>query len=73
MVAKVLADASPEKRLFISLITRDISLAEAARQCLNSMLAVGFATPRIARSRPLLQTFQQFFRCGQGLQAIREH
>jgi hypothetical protein len=29
MVEKVWADASPEKRLFISLITRDISLAEA--------------------------------------------
>jgi hypothetical protein len=29
MVAKILADASPEKRLFISLITRDIPLVDA--------------------------------------------
>ena len=29
MVAKILAKASPEKRLFISLITRDISLVDA--------------------------------------------
>jgi signal transduction histidine kinase len=29
MVQNIQADASPEKRLFISLITRDISLAEA--------------------------------------------
>ncbi len=29
MVEKLLADASPEKRLFISLLTRDISLADA--------------------------------------------
>jgi hypothetical protein len=29
MVDKILADARPEKRLFISLITRDISLIDA--------------------------------------------
>jgi hypothetical protein len=29
MAAKLLADARPEKRLFISLVTRDISLIDA--------------------------------------------
>ncbi len=38
MVAKVLADASPEKRLFISLITRDISLAEALLDLIDNSI-----------------------------------
>ncbi len=38
MVAKVLANASPEKRLFISLITRDISLAEALLDLIDNSI-----------------------------------
>lgn len=38
MVQKVLADASPEKRLFISLITRDISLAEALLDLIDNSI-----------------------------------
>lgn len=38
MVDKVLADASPEKRLFISLITRDISLVEALLDLIDNSI-----------------------------------
>jgi hypothetical protein len=38
MVEKILADASPEKRLFISLITRDISLAEALLDLIDNSI-----------------------------------
>ena len=38
MVAKILADATPEKRLFISLITRDISLAEALLDLIDNSI-----------------------------------
>ena len=38
MVEKILANASPEKRLFISLITRDISLAEALLDLIDNSI-----------------------------------
>lgn len=38
MVEKIQADASPEKRLFISLITRDISLAEALLDLIDNSI-----------------------------------
>lgn len=45
MSAKINADASPEKRLFISLLTRDISLVDAILDlidnCINSAIILG--------------------------------
>jgi len=38
MVEKLLADASPQKRLFISLITRDISLADAMLDLIDNSI-----------------------------------
>lgn len=38
MAGEILADASPEKRLFISLITRDISLAEALLDLIDNSI-----------------------------------
>lgn len=38
MVEKILADASPEKRLFVYLITRDISLAEAVLDLIDNSI-----------------------------------
>lgn len=38
MVAKILADASPQRRLFISLITRDISLADAILDIIDNSI-----------------------------------
>jgi hypothetical protein len=38
MVVKYLADASPQKRLFISLITRDISLADAMLDLIDNSI-----------------------------------
>lgn len=38
MAGEILADASPEKRLFISLITRDVSLAEALLDLIDNSI-----------------------------------
>ncbi|HEX3809470.1 MAG TPA: ATP-binding protein [Rhizomicrobium sp.] len=43
MVAKILADASPQKRLFISLITRDITLVDAMLDLIDNSINAALA------------------------------